>query len=402
MTPGKGIPFVDLVTPHVELEKELVDIISHCLRTASFIGGPIVEKFEKEFAEYCDAKYCVGVSSGTDALRFALMAAGVGRGDVVITVANTFAATVEAILQAGAAAHFVDVDPQTYNMSASALRDYLEEHCVKQDQTTVHRASGLIVKAVMPVHLYGQMVDMDAIGAVAEEYGLMVFEDACQAHGAEYLSSSTNGGWKKAGSMSVAGSFSFYPGKNLGACGEAGAVTTNDADLALRMRQLRDHGQSKKYHHAVEGYNGRLDTLQAAILSVKLRHMEEWTKQRQRAAKEYDALFANNSDIVAPFQPAWSRPVYHLYVVRTPRRDELQKHLTDKNIGTGLHYPIPLHLQPAYAHLGFGPGDLPVTEKAAVEILSLPMYPQLRGEQQEYVAQTIQEFFKTQAVGVNV
>jgi dTDP-4-amino-4,6-dideoxygalactose transaminase len=403
MTPGKGIPFVDLVTPHLELEEELMEVIRGVIRTAGFIGGPVVEKFEKDFAQYSGAKHCVAVSSGTDALRFALMAAGVGRGDIVLTVANTFAATVEAILQAGATPHFVDIDPDTYNLSPASLREYLENECERSDETgsTVHRATGLAVKAIMPVHLYGQMADMDALTSIGEEYGLLVFEDACQAHGAEYFSAK-KGVWQRAGSIGTAAAFSFYPGKNLGACGEAGAVTTNDATLAQTMRMIRDHGQSKKYHHAVEGYNGRLDALQAAILNVKMKYLDEWTRQRQRAAEEYASLFQHADEIEAPVEPTWSRGVYHLYVVRAPKREELQKHLTEKNIGTGLHYPIPLHLQPAYAHLGFEQGDLPITEKAAGEILSLPMYPQLRAEQQEYVAHAILQFYKTQTVDVSV
>jgi dTDP-4-amino-4,6-dideoxygalactose transaminase len=402
MNPGKGIPFLDLITPHLELEDELLRVVRNVIRSAGFIGGPVLEAFEKDFARFCNAEHCVGVSSGTDALRFALMAAGVGRGDAVITVTNTFVATVEAILQAGATPHFVDVDPKTYNMSVDALQEYLQSQCDRSDKTglPIHRESGLTVKAIMPVHLFGQMCDMDPMTALAEEYGLMFFEDACQAHGAAYFSAGTQT-WLKAGSIGKAAGFSFYPGKNLGACGEAGAVTTNDAALAQSMRMIRDHGQSKKYHHVVEGYNGRLDTLQAAILQVKLRSLDEWTTQRRKAAERYAELLQDAEGISLPFEPAWSRAVYHLYVVRAQRREELQKHLTEKGIGTGLHYPIPVHLQPAYAHLGYKKGDLPVSEKAAGEILSLPMFPQLRSEQQEQVAEAIVEFHKAQTVGVN-
>src|SRR5438105_2067672 len=250
MSKGKGIPFLDLITPHMELEKALLDAVKDVITTGMFIGGPVVEGFEREFAEFCEVKHCVGVSSGTDALRFALMAAAVGKDDIVITVPNTFIATVEAIVQVGGAPHFVDVEKQTSNMSFDALRDFLETQCERQQETglPIHRASGKTVKAVVPVHLYGQMCDMDKIIALAEDYDLTVLEDACQAHGSEYFSTRNNQ-WQKAGSMGTAGAFSFYPGKNLGACGEAGAVTTNDDKLAARIRMIRDHGQIKKYHH---------------------------------------------------------------------------------------------------------------------------------------------------------
>src|ERR1041384_3779850 len=261
MDPRKGIPFLDLIAPHLHLEGELVAAFKDCIRSAAFIGGPVVEHFERDFARFCNVEHCVGVGSGTDALRFALMAAGVGRGDIVITVPNTFAASVEAIIQAGATPHFVDVDPLTCNMDVECLRKYLQTQCdnISGTGSTVHRATGQSVKAIIPVHLYGQMCDMDAIALLAEEYKLLVVEDACQAHGSEYFSAK-KGGWQKAGSLGNAAAFSFYPGKNLGACGEAGAVTTNDESLAQRIRMIRDHGQGKKYYHLVEGYNGRLDT----------------------------------------------------------------------------------------------------------------------------------------------
>jgi dTDP-4-amino-4,6-dideoxygalactose transaminase len=399
MTPGKGIPFVDLITPHVELQDALLDAVKSILTTGMFVGGPIVEEFEREFAQYCDVKYSVGVNSGTDALRFALMAANVGRGDIVITVPNTFVATIEAILQAGATPHFVDIDPQTYNLSVDALRKYLETECQKTDKASLplHRGTGKRVKAIMPVHLYGQICDMDGIMDVAGEYGLMVFEDACQAHGSEYFSSKDNR-WHKAGSIGTAGAFSFYPGKNLGACGEAGAVTTNDKELAQKMRMIRDHGQSRKYHHVMDGYNGRLDAMQAAMLRVKLPFLQDWNTKRRNAAEIYKQLLSATDDITAPFEPDWSRGNYHLYVIRTRRRDELQQHLSEKKIGTGLHYPIPLHLQEGYTHLGYHAGDFPVTEKLAREILSLPMFPQLTREQQEETSAAILQFSSVQSV----
>jgi dTDP-4-amino-4,6-dideoxygalactose transaminase len=386
MNSGKGIPFLDLVTPHVELQDELMDAIKDVLTSAMFIGGPALEAFEREFAQFCDSKFCVGVSSGTDALRFALMAAGIGRGDVVVTVPNTFVATVEAIIQAGATPAFVDVDPETFNMSADALREYLKSH------------TGTPVKAVIPVHLYGQMCDMDPIMAMAEEYGFLVFEDACQAHGSKYRSAKHNR-WQTAGSIGKAAAFSFYPGKNLGACGEAGAITTNDEKLAARARMIRDHGQNKKYHHLVEGYNGRLDSLQAAILRVKLPYLNDWNAKRREAAERYNRYLAGASNIKTPHEPEWSRGNYHLYVVTcTDERDELQSYLTTKNIGTGLHYPIPVHLQAGYKDLGYSLGELPVAEQSASKILSLPMYPQIKKEQQEQVVDSLMQFFEAGAM----
>jgi dTDP-4-amino-4,6-dideoxygalactose transaminase len=393
MTTGNGIPFLDLITPHLELEDQLMDAVRGVLRSAAFIGGPVLERFERDFAQFCNVEHCVGVSSGTDALRFALMAAGVGNGDIVITVPNTFVATIEAIIQAGATPQFVDIDPKTFNMSVDALGEYLKTQCDRSNATgtLVHRGSGRSVKAVIPVHLYGQIGDMDAIGELAEEYGLTVFEDACQAHGSEYFSAK-KGKWQSAGSIGKAGAFSFYPGKNLGACGEAGAVTTNDESLAQSMRMIRDHGQNKKYHHLVEGYNGRLDALQAAILQVKLPHLKEWNAKRREAAETYNQLLQSVESVRTPFEPKWSKAVFHLYVICVRDRDDLQKHLTKNNIGTGLHYPIPLHLQKGYAHLGYREGDFPVTERLAQEILSLPMYPQMHKEQLEQVVQALAQF----------
>ena len=326
---GKGIPFVDLITPHQELHDELLSAAKGVLTSAMFIGGPIVEDFEREFAKFCNVEHCIGVSSGTDALRFALMAAGVNKDDVVITVANTFAATVEAILQAGARPYFIDIDPRTFNLSTDALRKFLREDCdILQSGHTVHRETGRTVRAIMPVHLYGQMCDMDPIMSLAGEYGLMVFEDACQAHGSEYLSESRNT-WLRAGSIGTAAAFSFYPGKNLGACGEAGAVTTNNAEIAKRIRMIRDHGQSRKYQHQVEGYNGRLDALQAALLRVKLPSLEKWNAQRRELAANYNRLLREVPGIQTPFEPSWSKAIYHLYVVVCPdRRDELQRYFT--------------------------------------------------------------------------
>src|SRR5580698_8358436 len=392
-----SIPFLDLVTPHVELERELTEVFQKALRTAGFIGGPMVEEFERAFADFCGTTHSVAVSSGTDALRFAIMASGVEPGDVVLTVPHTFIATTEAISQAGAFPEFVDIDERTYNMSPERLQEFLEQSKKDKSGQLISPRSGRPVTAIVPVHLYGQMVDMDAILKLAEKYGLTVIEDACQAHGAEYFSRKHNR-WMKAGSMGRAAAFSFYPGKNLGACGEAGAVTTNDADLADKVRVLRDHGQVKKYYHDMEGYNGRLDALQAGLLHVKLRRLAEGNKQRQVAAAEYLRLLASNTAVKLPFVPEWSRPVWHLYVVRVADRDGLQKHLGEAKIDTGIHYPIPLHLQNAYKSLGHKNGDFPVTEKLALEILSLPMYPQLQKAQQARVAQGVEEFVSVASV----
>src|SRR5271165_6965854 len=393
MTNPTKIPFLDLVTPHQELEVELLAVVQKAFSNAGFIGGPMVEEFEHEFAAFCDAKYCIGVNSGTDALRFALMAAGVQPGDIVLTVPHTFIATTEAISQAGAQIAFVDIDEQSYTMDPIELRKFIEQRCEFDSRTgkLIDAASKKRVVGIVPVHLYGQTADMDPILDLAAKYNLVVIEDACQAHGAEYFSKKVNA-WKKAGSMGLAAAFSFYPGKNLGACGEAGAITTNDAAMAQRMKMIRDHGQAKKYYHDIEGYNGRLDSIQAGWLSVKLRHLAKWNESRRALAHRYHELFAEAKDsVVIPVEATWTKGVYHLYVVRVQDRETLQSHLAEAGIGTGIHYPIPLHLQKAYAHLGYKKGSFPVTERVAGEIVSLPMFPQMTHEQQDQVAQHVKE-----------
>jgi len=390
------IPFLDLVTPHRELEDELLEIVRQAFRTAGFIGGRMVEEFEAAFAQFCETRFCVGASSGTDALRFALIAAGVSPGDAVITVPNTFIATAEAISQAGALPEFVDIDERTYNMAPEKLQDYLKNHCVVDDKTSAlkSRRSGKRVAAVVPVHLFGQMADMDPIVELADRYRIAVIEDACQAHGAEYFSRRQNR-WFKAGSMGQAAAFSFYPGKNLGACGEAGAITTNNESIARISRQLRDHGQVQKYYHDIEGYNGRLDAIQAGFLKVKLAHLPGWSQGRRQAATRY-RQFLNGTDgtsnpagVILPHEPEWVRSVYHLFVVRVAERTELMKNLAAEGIGTAIHYPVPLHRQPAYAHLKYSAGSFPVTEKVADEIVSLPMFPHLAAEQQARVTDAV-------------
>jgi dTDP-4-amino-4,6-dideoxygalactose transaminase len=394
------IPFLDLKTPHLELEEELVEVFRECLRNASFVGGGQVQAFEEEFAQFCETKYCVAVHSGTDALRFALIAAGIGPGDEVITVPNTFIATTEAISQTGATPAFVDIDEQTYNMDPNKLESYLKirqsqgvsRKVLNQNSPLTPNASHLTPRpaAVLPVHLYGQPADMDSILEIAQRYGLIVIEDACQAHGALYYSEKGKK-WRKAGSMGIAAAFSFYPGKNLGACGEGGAVTSNNEEIAQKIRMLRDHGQAKKYYHEFEGYNGRLDAIQCGILRIKLKHLSDWNEKRRQNASLYTQHLTLDT-VIPPYEPEWTKAVYHLYIIRTQKRDELQKYLSENGINTGLHYPIPLHLQNAYKRSGLTNGSYPVTEKVSNEILSLPMFPNLAGEQIEYVSQKIKAF----------
>jgi len=392
------VPFLDLINPHVDDEEALLGICREALRTGRFIGGPMVEDFEQQFAAFCDVKYCIGVGSGTDALRFGLIAAGVRPGDMVLTVPNTFIATTEAISQAGACPTFIDIDPQTSAMDPKLLRRFLQMQCEVLQSTgeTIHLKTGSRVSCVLPVHLYGQTADMDAIRDIAERHRLVVIEDACQAHGSQYYSK-RDGRWRKAGSMGAAAAFSFYPGKNLGACGEAGALTTNDETIANKVRMLRDHGQAKKYVHEMEGYNGRLDAIQAGFLQVKLKRLSLWNEQRRKHAARYGALLQNIDGVAAPVEPEWCRGVYHLYVIRTRERDALQKFLLDRNIVTGLHYPIPLHLQKAYDGFGFNAGDFPEAETASREILSLPMYPGLTEHQQDRVVDGLRAFYRITA-----
>jgi dTDP-4-amino-4,6-dideoxygalactose transaminase len=391
VNPPAPIPFLDLAVQHAGLEEELVSIFRRALQTAGFVGGPVVEAFEGEFAEFCGVRHAVGVGSGTDALRFALMAAGIQAGDTVVTVPNSFIATTEAITQARARPDFVDVDDRTYTMDPAKLGEYLKTACAPSSdrQGVVNKRTGSRVKAIVPVHLYGQMADMDPILELAAEHNLVVVEDACQAHGAEYFSSRTRRK-HKAGSMGRAAAFSFYPGKNLGACGEAGAVTTDDEEVARRCRMLRDHGQSAKYFHDIEGYNGRLDAIQAGILRAKLRHLAEWNERRRARARRYRILLSG-ADLVVPYVPRWSRPVFHLYVVRVANRSHVQAQLTAAGIGTGIHYPVPLHLCKAYGGLLFRKGDFPVAECLASEILSLPMFPELASESQQRVVDALVE-----------
>ena len=357
------VPFLDLKAHHAPIIDEFDDAIREVIESSAFAGGPFVERFEQEFAAYCGSAYAIGVGNGTDALWLALLALGIGEGDEVITVPNTFVATAEAIIGCRAQPVFVDVDANTFTMDPAELGKSLTAK----------------TKAIIPVHLFGQPADMDPILEFARMHGLFVIEDAAQAHGAVY-------GGRNAGTMGDAGCFSFYPGKNLGAFGEAGAVVTNDTDLAEKIRVLRDHGQSRKYHHTLVGWNCRMDAIQAAVLSVKLHHLEQANLLRRQRASLYNEAFAGIDDVATPVEADYARHVYHIYAVRVQERDELRRFLEAKGIGCGVHYPIPIHLQGAWRNVGYSESSFPIAENLAKELLSLPMFPELTEDQIEYVA----------------
>lgn len=363
------IPFSDLRRQHADLLPELLARVESVLRNASFVGGEEVEGFEREFASFCSAGYCAGVGSGTDALRFAFLALGVSQGDEVITVPHTFIATTEAITQAGGRVRFVDIDPTTHTMDPERLEAAITPRTV----------------GVVPVHIYGRPADMDSILSVARKHRLWVVEDAAQAHGARYRG-------RLVGTLADAACFSFYPGKNLGACGEAGAVVSSDPRLIERIMMLRDHGQERKYVHRIEGYNGRLDALQAALLRVKLRYLPAWNFARRNVASWYDDLLEGIATIGRPVEPDYAWSVFHLYPVQAKDRDGLGEGLRRAGIAVGMHYPTPLHLQEAYARQGFGAGMFPVTERVATHTLSLPMFPELDRSQVELVAAAVRQY----------
>jgi dTDP-4-amino-4,6-dideoxygalactose transaminase len=381
------IPFLDLKAQYESIREEIQSSLTEVLESTAFAGGPFVSQFEKEFAGFCQCHHAMGLGSGTDALWLTLLALGIGPGDEVITVPNTFIATAEAISFTGATPVFVDVDENTYNMDPGKLIQFLEQNCSRAVASgqLVNQKTNNVVRAVIPVHLFGQMADMDSIIEIAKANNLRVIEDACQAHGAEYKS-------KRAGSVGDAGCFSFYPGKNLGAYGEAGAVVTNDSDLAGRIKVLRDHGQPTKYHHSHIGWNARMDGFQGAVLSVKLKHLEAWNEARRKSAQRYNELLDGCDGIVLPRQADDAKHVYHVYSIRVKGRDSLMSVLTEKGIQYGIHYPMPIHLQGAYSPLGYGEGDFPVSEKLAKEIISLPMYPELSDRDLETVTDAIREF----------
>ena len=369
-----NVHFVDLKAQYQSIKHEIDLTIQNVLDNTVFILGENVINFEKSFAEYCGSKYCVGVGSGTDALYFALFASGISADDEVILPVNTFIATAEAVSYCNAKPVFVDIDEKTYNIDVNKIEEKITSK----------------TKAIMPVHLYGQPANMDAILKIARKYNLRVIEDACQAHGAEILMESNR--WERAGSIGNIGCFSFYPGKNLGAYGDGGAAVMNDPEIARIIQLLRNHGSEKRYVHEIVGYCNRLDSLQAAVLNVKLKKLEMWNHKRRDNAALYNTLL-QGIDLTLPHADASIKHVYHLYVVRVKQREELQKYLNSNGIDTGIHYPIPLHLQTAYKYLGHTKGDFPVAEKISNEILSLPMYPELSSSQIQYVADKIKEFY---------
>jgi dTDP-4-amino-4,6-dideoxygalactose transaminase len=363
-----NVPFLDLKAQHALIREEIDSAIREVFESCAFAGGPFVERFEKEWARYCGVSDAVGVGSGTEALWLALIAGGIGRGDEVITAPNSFLATAEAISLAGATPVFVDIDPMTYTMDVNLL------------EAAITRRT----RAVIPVHIFGQATDMDPIMEIARRHSLLVIEDACQAHGAQYKG-------RKAGSVGDVGCFSFYPGKNLGAYGEAGAVVTSNRRIADQVRILRDHGQHKKYYHRRVGCNGRMDGIQGAILSAKLKHLDEWNNARRKAASEYQQLLADEAGILLPTQAHYATHVFHIFAVRTRQRDLMMAELEARGVHCGIHYPVPIHLQAAYGDLGFEQGSFPVAERCAQEFVSLPMYAELTNEQIAHVAASIRE-----------
>ena len=365
-----NVPFLDLKAQYKTIKDEISAAINEVIENTAFAGGPFVAKFENEFAKFCGTKHAIGVGNGTDALWASLVALGIGAGDEVITTPNTFIATAEAISLSGATPVFVDIDEQTHNMNPALIEAAI---------TTK-------TKAIIPVHLFGQPADMDPIMAIAEKHGLKVVEDACQAHGAEYKG-------RKAGSIGAAGCFSFYPGKNLGAYGEGGGIVTNDEALAAKIRMFRDHGQAKKYYHDIIGWNARLDGIQGAVLNVKLKYLSDWNEARRRHARDYTAGLSAVKDVIVPQEAQYAKHVYHIYALRVQDRDKFMAYLNEKGIACGIHYPIPLHLQNAYAFMQKGPGSFPVAEKCAAEYVSLPMFAELTDEQVAYVIEQIKEYY---------
>ena len=356
------VPFLNLRAAHDPLQAEIMAAIQQVIDSSAFAGGSFVAKFDEEFAAYCHTKFSIGLGHGTEALWLPLLALGVGPGDEVITVPATFMATAEAISYCGAKPVFVDIEDSTYTMNPALLEKAITPR----------------TKAIIPVHLFGQVADMDPILEIANRHGIPVIEDACQAHGAEYKG-------RRAGSIGIAGAFSFYPGKNLGAMGEAGATTTNDAGLKKKVETLRDHGQAKKYYHSMIGWNARMDGMQGAILSIKLKHLDRGNEGRRANAALYQKLLAGEKNIIVPQEAPGRKHVYHLFAIRTKNRDAVIDALAKRSIHCGIHYPIPVHLQDAYKHLGLGRGSFPVSERCADEFISLPMFPELTSDQVETV-----------------
>ncbi len=366
-----NVPFLDLKAQLPQIREEIEARFSRIIDNTAFVCGKEVREFEETFADLHDVKYAVGLSSGTDGNHSALLCCGIGEGDEVILPVNTFIATVEGISITGAKPIFVDVDERTFNMDVDKIEKSVTSN----------------TKAINPVHLYGQPADLEPIKGIAERDNLFVIEDAAQAHLAEYEE-------KKVGGIGDVASWSFYPGKNLGAWGEAGALTTNNEEFYLNVKKIRDHGSGKKYYHDLIGFNYRMSEFQAAVLNVKMKYIGEWTEKRRKNAHRYNDRLREVNQVVTPLEMAGAKHVYHLYVIRVPKREKLQEYLKEQGIWTGLHYPIPLHLTQAYAHLGYKKGDFPVAEKLADEILSLPMYAELREEQIDFVCKTIKAFYQ--------
>tara|TARA_Y100000310_G_C20702405_1_gene831072 strand:+ start:8701 stop:9810 length:1110 start_codon:yes stop_codon:yes gene_type:complete len=367
-----NIPLVDLKKQYKSIEKEINEAVINTIKNSNFILGSETERFEQDFANFCKAKYCISLSSGTSALQLALNSIGINPGDEVITVPNTFIAIVEAIINSGAKPVFAEIDASTFNIDLSSLKSFMTEK----------------TKAIIPVDLYGQPCNLDPIMDLAEKHSIKVIEDACQAHGAEYKG-------KKIGSISHVTAFSFYPGKNLGAYGDAGAITTDDPELAEKIAAIRNHGRlhNEKYVHEYIGSNYRMDELQAAILNVKLKHLENWVGRRRKVASKYNGLIISHN-VKLPEEADYAKHAYHLYVIRTDKRNQLKKFLKSKDISTSIHYPLPLHLQPALKFLGYKKGDFKVSETSADSILSLPIYPELEEEEIEFISENINRFFK--------
>lgn len=369
-----NVPFLNLRAHHEPIREEILRAVAAVLDSGEFAGGSFVEAFERDFATFCSTRHAIAVGSGTDALWLALVAAGVGPGDEVITVPMSFVATVEAIRFSGARPVFVDIDPETYTMDPAELEKAITPR----------------TKAVMPVHLFGQTADMAPILAIAAKHGLKVIEDAAQAHGAEYKD-------RKAGSLGHAGCFSFYPAKNLGAIGEGGAVVTDDAALAEKIRMLRDHGQSRKYHHVIPGWNSRMDGIQAAVLRLKLPHLERHNRMRREHAARYAELLQGFENVILPVTRPTGTHVHHIHAIQVEDREQVISHFRKSGIGHGIHYPVPIHLQPACADLGHGQGDFPVSEKCASRFLSLPMFPELDAVQIRTVAHALLQVIREPA-----
>ena len=386
--PPMRVPLLDLKVQYQPLAAEIQQAIARVCESQGFILGPAVKELEAAVAVYSRCRFGIGVSSGTDALLLALMALGVGAGDAVITSPFTFFATAGTIARTGARPLFCDIDPATFNLSPAALSAFLDSQCERRADQLVHRASGARVRALMPVHLYGQLADMSALGAIAAQHGLKVIEDAAQAIGADGPKG------ERAGSLGDVGCLSFFPTKNLGAFGDAGMCVSNDAALAERMDILRVHGGKPKYYHAFIGGNFRLDELQAAVLNIKLKHLDAWSAARQRNAAYYDAAFARSGMVTPPQAIPGARHIYNQYVVRARSRDALREHLAAAGVGTEIYYPVPLHLQQCFAYLGHKPGDFPESERAAQETLALPIYPELTEPQLQYVVDSIAAFYR--------